>query len=325
MKRITPILLSLLFIQCETGSKSSVSNEATQVVKERDPAKVYNLMGEELNAIQPDPTDLSRLNANLEEAKINLNTHPDSLELIIWYGRRLGYTGRYLEAIDVFSQGIEKFPASYRLRRHRGHRYITTRQFEKAIQDFEMAAYYSVNAPNAIEPDGIPNKLNKPLSNDKFNIWYHYGLAHYLSGRYDKAISAYNRCLEFSDNDDLLVATTYWLFMTYKKIGNPELANQLLIPINAKMRMIENDDYLRLLLLFKGEKKVEDLIKKAFPEGQSINSTLGYGIGNWYQQQGDIEKANEIFLKVLDSPNWNKFGYISTEAELIVAFPVPVS
>ena len=131
--------------------------------------------------------------------------------------------------------------------------------------------------------------------------------------------------MEFSDNDDLLSATSYWLYMTYKKIGNAELADQLLAEIDENMEIIENDAYLDLLLLFKGEKKAEALLKRAFPEDGNIDPTLGYGIGNWYQQQGNTEKANEIFLKILDSPSWDAFGYLAAEAELTAAFPVPIS
>ncbi|WP_424963280.1 tetratricopeptide repeat protein [Ekhidna sp.] len=319
------IILPILIISCQSGSNRADARDEEPIAQTKDPTKIYNLMGEELPAKQLTDQARARHDNNLQKARSNYEANPDSLELIIWYGRRLAYLGRYLEAIDVYTKGLEKFPTSYKLRRHRGHRYITTRQLEKAVNDFEMAAFYSVNAENTIEPDGLPNKLNKPLGNDKFNIWYHYGLAHYLNGRYDKAISAYKKCMEFSDNDDLLSATSYWLYMTYKKIGNAELADQLLAEIDENMEIIENDAYLDLLLLFKGEKKAETLLSRAFPEDGKIDPTLGYGIGNWYQQQGNTEKANEIFLKILDSPSWHTFGYIAAEAELTTAFPVPVS
>ncbi|MEO9485723.1 MAG: tetratricopeptide repeat protein [Ekhidna sp.] len=327
MKKITPlIILSLTFSQCQQGgSSASVESGTTSTLPEKDPLKIYNLMGEELPPKSLTPEAKLKLEANLQVAKSNLEANPDSLELIIWHGRRLAYLGRYLDAIEVYSAGLEKFPTSFKLRRHRGHRYISTRQLNKAIEDFEMAAFYSVNAPNKIEPDGIPNKLDQPLGNDKFNIWYHYGLAHYLSGRYDKAISAYKKCMEYSNNDDLLAATSYWLYMTYKKIGNLELAESVLEPISKRMAMVENDAYLDLLLLFKGEKNALELAEKAFPVDSEIDPTRGYGLGNWYQQQGNTEKANETFLKVLESPSWDAFGYISAEAELTAAFPVPIS
>ncbi|MEP0985400.1 tetratricopeptide repeat protein [Ekhidna sp.] len=324
MKKYLVILL-VGFCSCQTGSNSTKNAYQQTPETLKDPSKVYNLMGEELPSVQIPQESKVKLEKNLNEARANYEANPDSLELIIWYGRRLAYLGRYLEAIEVFSNGISKFPTSHKLRRHRGHRYITTRQLDKAVDDFEMAAFYSVNTENSIEPDGAPNKLNIPLSNDKFNIWYHYGLAHYLNGRFDKALSAYKKCMEFSDNDDLKSATFYWLYMTYKKIGNTSMADDLLADISDEMKIIENDDYLNLLLLFKGEKKIDVLMSEAFPEGGNINPTMGYGLGNWYQQQGNLEKANEIFLKILDSPRWASFGYIAAEAELATTFPVPVS
>ncbi len=307
------------------GNRADAEQERIPSAEPKDPTKIYNLMGEELPPKQLTEEARAKHEKNLSIARSNYEANPDSLDLVIWYGRRLAYLGRYLEAIDVFSAGLEKFPTSHKLRRHRGHRFITTRQLEKAISDFEMAAFYSVNEENAIEPDGLPNRLNKPLGNDKFNIWYHYGLAHYLSGRYDKAISAYRKCMEFSDNNDLLTATSYWLFMTYKKIGNSALADELLNAISNEMDIVENTAYLDLLLLFKGEKDVDKLMNNAFPEEGNIDPTLGYGIGNWYQQQGDTERSNEIFLRILDSSYWDAFGYIAAEAELVTAFPVPIS
>lgn len=323
--KITLIIPLILLFSCQQPGSSGGKEKPPVAKEERDPLKIYNLMGEELPPVQITEETRKKYEEYLQKAKTNYEANPDSLDLIIWYGRRLAYLGKYLEAIQVYSAGIEKFPTSHRLRRHRGHRYITIRQLTKAVEDYEMAAFYAVNAKNTTEPDGLPNKLNKPLGNDKFNIWYHYGLAHYLSGRYDKAISAYKKCMEFSDNDDLLTATSYWLYMTYKKIGNADLADELLTSINSKMTIIENDAYFDLLLLFKREKKADILYNKAFPEGGEIDPTLGYGIGNWYQQQGNTEKANEVFLKILESPSWGSFGYIAAEAELTSAFPVPIS
>lgn len=321
MNKITPFLI-LLIVGCQAPQNRAVVTSPESAV-EKDPNKIYSFMNQELPPKSiPDATRVNH-EKKLETARNNVNSNPDSLDLIIWYGRRLAYLGNYLESIQVYSDGLVMYPSSYRLRRHRGHRYITTRQIEKAIQDYEMAAYYSINVENQIEPDGLPNKLNKPLGNDKFNIWYHFGLAYYLNGRYDKALSAYTKCMEFSDNDDLRAATSYWKYLTYKKLGNMELANELLNSISSKMIMVENDPYLDLLLLFKGEKQSDELIKEATDDQGQLNPTLAYGIGSYFQHQGRFDKANEIFLKTVESPNWDAFGYIAAEAELKTIFPVP--
>ena len=323
MKRITPVLLVVFFlISCQPQDQSSA--RYIPIPEEvKDPSKIYNLMDEELPEKSLTEKQRSLYESNLATAKEVFEAKTDSLESIIWYGRRLAYLGRFLESIQVYSDGLRLFPDSYRLYRHRGHRYISTRQLAKAIKDYELAAYYSLHAENQIEPDGLPNRLNQPLGNDKFNIWYHFGLAYYLSGRYDKALSAYTKCQDFSDNNDLKVATRYWQFLTYMKLGNRELALKLTESIDASMKIIENDPYKDLLLLFKGEQNPDVLLKKATNADGTLNPTLAYGIASHYQHTGQLNKANELFLRIVDSPQWDAFGYIAAEAELKTIFPVP--
>ncbi len=67
------------------------------------------------------------------------NSNPMNAEFIVWLGRRTAYLGDYKKAIAIYTEGIEKHPEDPRMYRHRGHRYITTRQLDLAIQDFEKA------------------------------------------------------------------------------------------------------------------------------------------------------------------------------------------
>lgn len=314
--------ITLFLLACQPTSQANESPTIT-AVEPKDPNKVYNFMGEELPKKQLEPATLKKNEKNLTEAFFNFQSNPDSLELLIWYGRRLAYLGKYSEAIATYTEGLKLFPNSYHLRRHRGHRYISTREIAKAVNDLEVAASLSNEAINKIEPDGIPNRLNQPLSNDKFNIWYHLGLAYYLNGRFDKALSSYIECQKYSDNPDLRVATTYWQYLTYQKLGNEELATVLLSDFNTNVQLIENTAYLELLRLYKEERTPEALIKKATNKKQQLNPTLAYGIGNYFQHRNQFDKANEIFLKVLESPSWDAFGYIASEAELTTIFPVP--
>src|SRR5690349_9576180 len=82
------------------------------------------------------------------------STNADS---IIWLGRREAYLGYYEDAIQTFSKGIILHPVDARFYRHRGHRYITLRCFDKAIADLEKAATLIKDKPDEIEPDGLPN------------------------------------------------------------------------------------------------------------------------------------------------------------------------
>ncbi len=119
--------------------------------------------------------------------------HPTDVDAIIWYGRRTAYLGRYRDAIRIYSNGIELHPEDARLYRHRGHRFISTRQLDKAIADFEYAAALIEGTDDEIEPDGLPNALGIPVSTLHSNIWYHLGLAYYLSGDYERAAAGLRR------------------------------------------------------------------------------------------------------------------------------------
>jgi len=258
----------------------------------------------------------TRLEQNLARAKAEYEANPRDAEKIIWYGRRLAYLSRYREAVDVFSKGIAIHPSEPKLYRHRGHRYITLRQFDKAVADLSQASKLIAGQKDEIEPDGRPNKLNKPLSTLQFNIWYHLALAHYLRGELPKALAAYQECMKVSrSNDDLLVATSDWLYMTYRRLGKSAEAAAVLKPIHEKMEIIENDSYFKRLLMYKGLLKPEAVLDPANSDDLAI-ATQGYGVGNWYFYNGQKDKAVALFEKLVNGKEWAAFGTIAAEADL---------
>jgi tetratricopeptide (TPR) repeat protein len=260
---------------------------------------------------------LEQRQEKLVDAEADFNEDPDNEENIIWYGRRLAYLGRYQDAINVFTEGLVKFPRSYKLRRHRGHRYLTTRQFDLAINDLTEAAFYTTGVPNEIEPDGIPNSLNRPLTNIKWNIWYHLGLSYYLKGNYDKAISSYKKCLEFATNDDLQVKTTNWLYVSYRKIGNNDASEALASLIHSNMNLIEGESriYHDLIKLYR-EFVTPDILLRRYTSSGELNTIIGYGVGNFYLMGGDIEQAQAVLNRVIAGSQKDSFGYIASETEL---------
>jgi tetratricopeptide (TPR) repeat protein len=256
-----------------------------------------------------------KLEADLAQAEQDLASNPVSADAMIWVGRRLGYLWRYQDAIAMFSKGIAAHPGDPRMYRHRGHRYITVRQFDRAIGDFEKAVSLIKGKPDEIEPDGAPNPSGKPRSTLQFNIWYHLALAHYLKGDDGKALAAWQECLKVSTNDDAITATSDWLWMTLMRLGGKAEAAQVLDRITPNMEILENASYHRRLLMYKGLEKPESLLDTANADALTI-ATQGYGVGNWYYVNGDHAKAREIFEKVVAGPQWSAFGYIAAEADL---------
>ena len=257
----------------------------------------------------------AKLEGDLAQAEKDLAAKPNDAEAIIWAGRRLAYLWRYQDAIAMFSKGIAQHPNDPRMYRHRGHRYITTRQFDRAIADFDKAVSLIKGAKDEVEPDGAPNPSGKPRSSLHFNIWYHFGLAHYLKGDYQKALDAYNECMKVSTNDDSITATSDWLWMTLMRLNRKPEAAKVLERITPKMEILENGSYHRRLLMYKGLEKPEALLDPTNADALTI-ATQGYGVGNWYLVTGDAARARDVFQKVIASPNWSAFGYIAAEADL---------
>lgn len=255
----------------------------------------------------------------LEVAYQNYQENPDDLIDIIWYGRRLGYRMRLKEAIAVYTKGIEQFPDAPELYRHRGHCYLSMRKFDMAITDLKKAGDLVKDLPLEAEQDELPNKLNEPLSTLQFNIWYHWALGYYFKGNYERAAKLYETCLEeYCTNDDLIVATSDWLYMTYQKLGETEKAKQLLEGITEDMTIVENGAYHKRLLLYKGVVTLGFLMQSDPDEADNTLDlvTQGYGMGNWYASNGELEKAEAMFKSILETNYWSAFGYIAAEVEL---------
>jgi tetratricopeptide (TPR) repeat protein len=254
----------------------------------------------------------------LREAE-SLYAKEPTLENLIWVGRRQAYLGRHDLAIQTFGLAAQKFPDAPEPLRHRGHRFITTRQFDKAVSDLEKAAQLMEGRPLEVEQDGMPNAQNIPLSNLQFNVWYHLGLAEYLQGNYEKALEAYKKCLEVSDNDDSIVATLDWYYMTLVKLGRSEEASSLIRATDTEsMTIIENDAYFKRMLMYKGLIQPDSLlnIQGDMADSRLQYVTQGYGVGNFLLAQGDTVKAKSIFDNVIQTGYWSAFGYIATEKEL---------
>jgi tetratricopeptide (TPR) repeat protein len=280
------------------------------------PPEATSLFGKPLVSAPPTGETKTRLDADLANAQAEYDRDPSNAEAAIWLGRRLAYLGRFRDAIDVYSRGIRTHPDEPRLYRHRGHRYITSRKFDLAIADLRKASQLVAGKPDEIEPDGAPNKAAVPRSTLQSNIWYHLGLAQYLRGEFTAALASYREGMKVSKvNDDMLVATSDWLYMTLRRLKRDAEARQILDPIKEQMDILENTAYHQRLLMYKGARAPESVLNLNTADDVQI-ATQGYGVGNWYLVNGDKQKAREIFEKVVAGRAWQAFGYIAAEADL---------
>ncbi len=279
-------------------------------------AEAVTLLGDTVSPPPLAPDVRQEREARLAQARAAHEATPQDPDSIIWLGRRLAYLGHYRDAIEVYTTGIELHPGDARLYRHRGHRYITVRELDAAIEDLALAAQLVAGVPDQVEPDGLPNERGIPTSTLQSNIWYHLGLAHYLKGDFERAATSYRMCLGVAATEDMQVATSHWLYMTLRRLGRVEEAEAVLQPIHASMDIIEDHTYHRMLLMYKGELPVEEVLAEAESGDALANATAGYGVGNWRLYNGHREDAAAMFRRVLEGEQWAAFGYIAAEADM---------
>ena len=279
--------------------------------------QAYSLLGDTLYAPALSDSVRERYERQLAQAQREFDRAPDDVTNTIWLGRRTAYLGRFRDAIAIYSKAIHEHPDEPRLRRHRGHRYITLRMFELAVSDLEQAAALMAKRDDEIEPDGLPNARNIPTGTLKFNIWYHLGLAHYVQGDFEAARDAYRECMKVSTNADMKCATSHWLYMTLRRLGRAREARSLLEPIRRDLDMIENRSYHRLILMYKGDLPVDSLMAPGTGDQAALDdATVGFGVANWHLYNGRVAEAEALFRRVVAGPQWPAFGHIAAEAEL---------
>lgn len=273
--------------------------------------EAVSFLGDTLPALRLDGATRVVYEQQLAEAVRAVAAAPHDPDAIIWLGRRTAYLGRYRDAIAVFTRGIEQFPQDARFLRHRGHRYITVRDPDRAIADLERAAALTSGRPDEVEPDGLPNARGVPTSSLQSNIWYHLGLARYLKADFAGAASAWAAGLRIAPTTDMAVAATYWLVLAQRRAGRAAEARALLETIRPQMDIVENTTYHRLLLHFAGTPLAVDDSASTLDR-----ATLGYGLGTWALVNGDTLAARTSWDRVRASGNWPAFGYIAAEADL---------
>jgi dipeptidyl aminopeptidase/acylaminoacyl peptidase len=280
-----------------------------------EPPEATSLLGRPLTPPSSSAERKATLETNLEAATADFVKSPDDADAIVWLGRRTAYLGHFRQAIDIYTRGLARHPRDARLLRHRGHRYLTVREVDKALADLTRASELIRGAQDEVEPDGEPNARNVPTSTLHFNVWYHLGLARYLKGDFAGAERAYRECLAVSrDNPDRLVATSDWLYLTLRRLGKDAEAAALLKPVTKDLDVVENTAYKDRLLLYKGEKTADELRASASTPVDA--ATYGYGIATWHLVNGRVDLARGLYEQVAANPQWPAFGVLAAEAEL---------
>jgi tetratricopeptide (TPR) repeat protein len=306
------VLAFLLSFGCATAPPPAPAPEPVPVLPRG--VEAISLLGKHLPPPPLPPEVQKQREEELAAARRDYTAKPNDADAIIWLGRRTAYLGRYREAIEIFSEGIAKHPGDARMFRHRGHRFITIRNFGAAISDLQRAAELTRGKPDQIEPDGLPNPRNIPTTSLQSNIYYHLGLAYYLDNNYERALAAYEKSLQLSTNADRLVSTMHWMWMTLRRLGRREAADKLLDRLGTDLDIIENRSYHQLVMMYDGQIAVDELRKQ--DPATTDGATILYGVGNWYFVEGRPDEAVPVWQQIVEGGQWAAFGAIAAEADL---------
>lgn len=254
--------------------------------------------------------------AALDEARKQWDKAPEDPEALIWVGRRLGYLGRMREAIDVFGIGVERFPGDARMLRHRGHRYISVREFELARADLERAAKLVAGRADEVEPDGQPNAAGVPLETLHSNIHYHLGLACFLLGDFAAAERGFRDALAAARNADNQCSSTHWLYLSLRKQGRHADAARAVEAVRPIRDVLEYRGYFELCRGYLGEMSLDEVFERAKSRGGVERGTCGFGAAMWWAFEGDAAGSTRLLRDVVQGDNPFAFGYIAAEVEL---------
>lgn len=249
------------------------------------------------------------------KADAELKNDPGNPEKIFAAARARDGIWKFSESIPLYTKGMQVAPTDFRFPRYRGHRYISTRQFDKAVRDLELA---------------------RKLAPGSFDVAYHLALAHYLKGDFAKAAAEYGRCLdmvgkpesapplpqgvrscaELKEDENTRVAILEWRYRALRRSGKDAEAEKLLDQVGDEMKVAENMPYYETLLMYKGMRTEKQILDPSRMSGNQF-STSGFGIANYHLLEGNKRKACELFRKIVEEPTWSAFGYIAAEAELV--------
>ena len=275
-------------------------------------AEAVSFSGQPLFAPPVEPSVLQVSDSIINEIKHKGDLNEDDYIAI---GQQLVGTSRYKDAIANYTDGLNQFPESFKLLRHRGHRYISIRQLDNAFKDLTRAEELIRDLPDVPEYDPSGNTTGTY----QHWIWYHIGLYYFLNQAYIQAAPAYEKCLAASRSNKNIVGASDWLYNTYMRLGDKEKAQKLLDPITPDLDTDLEHPYFRRVMLYKGEITPEELVDvNQDPANTSVSDvTKMYGLANWYAYHGEKEKAMSLYQKIVKSEKgWPGFAYAAAEKEL---------
>lgn len=228
----------------------------------------------------------------IARAESALAADPSNVDKVIALGVAQSGVRQYREAIETFTRGLKIASNKALLYRWRGHRYLSTRQFDRALDDLTRGS-----------------RLDSTI----YGIWYHLGIVRFVRRDFAGAADAFTRALPIAPDSGERAGATDWLWMSLSRAGRRAEARSLLerhpdVPAAGNA-------YAARLRLYRGQVSPDSVLTAADTSDIQV-ATLSYGIGDWYLVRGDTAQARKWFERSVGSGGWPAFGFIVSEVEL---------
>ncbi|MEP6779756.1 MAG: hypothetical protein ABJC26_07695 [Gemmatimonadaceae bacterium] len=227
-------------------------------------------------------------------AQAAVTADPKNVDKIVALGIAQSGVRQFREAIVTFTGGMKIAPTNAILYRWRGHRYLSVREFGKAMADFNTGM---------------------KLDSNVYGIWYHMGVLKFLSADFNGAAAAFKRAQPIAPNAGEAAGSTDWLWMSLERAGRDKEAVAMLAKHADSAQTEPNYAYTKRLAMYRGQTAPMALFTPADTADVQV-ATLSFGLGNWYMVKGDTAKAKAAFARSIKSGGWPGFGFIVAEAEL---------
>ena len=228
----------------------------------------------------------------IARAEQALAADPHNAKLIMQLGMAQVAAQQYREAIETFTRGIKEEPNDVAFYRERGHRYLSLREFDKAMDDLTHGF---------------------ALDSTDYGVLFHLGIVRFVRGDFDGAVDAFHRALPHAPNPEELSGSTDWQWMSLSRAGKNTAAELLLQ--GHPDSLPDANAYAQRLKMYRGQIGPKQLITPADTDGITV-ATLSYAIGDWYLVKGDTAQAKPWFERAVHTTGWPAFGFILSEVEL---------
>lgn len=292
-----------------------------------------SLLGEPMYTVGSNPVNVAPTEKLLRasaEAKAAFESNP-TIDTATWYGRVLGYQGLMREAIQIYSEGLKKYPNSGKLLRHRAHRYFNLREFDKSIEDGLRAAALYEGQPlerEKLGPDYFPSSADVV----QFYLYYHLGHAYFAKHKYDDAAKWFGKARQLGmgvGEASSITAGTYWEYLSLARGQRYDDAKALLD--GHQLNLIDLKDNIEANYYFDGIQLFKDLRDpttfydnkdsgKAFSTADGMSASTAYSLANYYIVRGETAKAKDFLRKSMDIQTWSYFARVQAEADWVHLF-----